>query len=33
MSQKYEIKVPIDENNFNNYKNWLYQLSVITILL
>jgi len=33
MSQRYEIKVPIDENNFNKYKNWLYQLSGISILL
>jgi len=31
MSQRYEIKVPIDENNFNKYKNWLHQLSGISM--
>ena len=30
MSQRYEIKIPIDENNFVKYKNWLLELKGVS---
>ena len=30
MSQRYEIKIPIDDNNFVKYKNWLLELKGVS---